>query len=213
MSSSYLGEQRGPDGLDVGDLSSLDQGLELVGLYRENPVSAALVVFGAVPGLRARGTARRGGFFRRNPCAANSGCAYSDLNTVIGEDERRVRRSQLGGRHCECGLWIGPAGGMVRCWMASLLDASWALEIQRHFLLGRGLETSPPKFPGRTIFRGSESPKRAALKLRKAGETVCPLGWLPHYLDVLHTCERCRVSTEAPSVQRVLKKRFPLIGR
>lgn len=62
----------------------------------------------------------------------------------------------------------------MRCWMASLRVASWALEIQRHFLLGRGLETSPPKFPGRTIFRGSESPKRAALKMRKAGETVCP---------------------------------------
>jgi hypothetical protein len=29
---SYLGEQRGPDGLDLGELSSLDQGLELVGL-------------------------------------------------------------------------------------------------------------------------------------------------------------------------------------
>ena len=62
----------------------------------------------------------------------------------------------------------------MRCWMASLRDASWALEIRRHFLLGRGLESSPPKFPGRTIFRGSESPKRAALELRKAGETVCP---------------------------------------
>lgn len=29
---SYLGEQRGPDGLDIGDTGSLDQGLELVGL-------------------------------------------------------------------------------------------------------------------------------------------------------------------------------------
>ena len=35
LSSSYLGEQRGPDGLDVGNLGSLDQGLQLVGLYRE----------------------------------------------------------------------------------------------------------------------------------------------------------------------------------
>lgn len=30
---SYLGEQGGPDGLDIGDTGSLDQGLELVGLY------------------------------------------------------------------------------------------------------------------------------------------------------------------------------------
>jgi hypothetical protein len=29
---SYLGEQGGPDGLDISDLGSLDQGLELVGL-------------------------------------------------------------------------------------------------------------------------------------------------------------------------------------
>ena len=31
-SRSYLGEDGGPDGLDVGDVGSLDQGLELVGL-------------------------------------------------------------------------------------------------------------------------------------------------------------------------------------
>lgn len=32
MVLSYLGEQRGPDGLNVGNVGSLDQGLELVGL-------------------------------------------------------------------------------------------------------------------------------------------------------------------------------------
>jgi hypothetical protein len=31
---SYLGEQRCPDGLDIDDLGSLDQGVELVGLGR-----------------------------------------------------------------------------------------------------------------------------------------------------------------------------------
>jgi hypothetical protein len=33
---SYLGEDGSPDGLDLLDLSGLDQGLELVGLYCAN---------------------------------------------------------------------------------------------------------------------------------------------------------------------------------
>ena len=43
-----LGEQRRPDGLDVGDLGGLDQGLELVGLYRKRErrgkLSVSLVI-------------------------------------------------------------------------------------------------------------------------------------------------------------------------
>jgi len=37
----YLGEERAPDGLDVGDLGGGDEGLELVGLHRK-PQSASI---------------------------------------------------------------------------------------------------------------------------------------------------------------------------
>lgn len=33
VSCAYLGEERGPDGLDVGNIGGLDEGVDLVGLY------------------------------------------------------------------------------------------------------------------------------------------------------------------------------------
>lgn len=42
--ASYLGEQGGPDGLDLLDLGSLDQGLELVGLKFPTLLVSFLVV-------------------------------------------------------------------------------------------------------------------------------------------------------------------------
>lgn len=89
---SYLGEQRGPDGLDV-DATSLDQGLELVGLSQKTKMSAESPV-GAV-------------------CDSMSHvrvCSYGDLNTIIGEDEGGVGRCQLSGRHFECVIWLRVAG-------------------------------------------------------------------------------------------------------
>ena len=74
-----LGEELGPDGLDVRDLGGGDEGLELVGLEVWN------VRF-------LRSWERRGG-----------GASYGDLNTLVGEDERRVGGGELGGGHF-CGV-------------------------------------------------------------------------------------------------------------
>lgn len=77
-----LGEERSPDGFDIGDTSSLDQRVELIGL--EEPFTLALV-------------------FSQWPCTV-SDCAiwkasYSDIEAIIGEDERGVRSSEFGDRH------------------------------------------------------------------------------------------------------------------
>ena len=74
---AHLGEKGGPDGLDLLDLCGLDQGLELVGLVRSVTVSATAP---------------------RRP--------YSDVDTVIGEDESGVGGCELGGRHCDGCVWI-----------------------------------------------------------------------------------------------------------
>jgi hypothetical protein len=68
-----LGEQRCPDGLNALDLCGTDEGLELVGL-------AKLAV--CADGLQ-----------QSDP--------YSDFDTVIREDEGRVRRGEFGGGHCD----------------------------------------------------------------------------------------------------------------
>jgi hypothetical protein len=70
---SNLGEKGCPDGLDLLELCGLDEGLELVGLSK-----LAIV---------------RGIFAGR--------ASYSDVDTVIGEDEGGVGSCKLGGRHCD----------------------------------------------------------------------------------------------------------------
>jgi len=93
VGASYLGEQRGPDGLNLLDLGSLDQGLELVGLLKQ----LLLVTFGSISNFRIS-------HFFRGGVTGWWAATHSDLDTIIGEDEGRVGRSELGGRHCD---WFG----------------------------------------------------------------------------------------------------------
>ena len=69
---AHLGEKGCPDGLDFLDLCGLDERLELVGLVK------SVTVLASAP--------------------QNS---YSDIDTVIGEDESGVGGGKLGGRHCD----------------------------------------------------------------------------------------------------------------
>jgi hypothetical protein len=71
---AHLGEQGRPDGLDLLDLCGLDERLELVGLFK----------LAMVPQLQL-----------------HLGKSYSDVDTVIGEDESGVGGCELGGRHCD----------------------------------------------------------------------------------------------------------------
>lgn len=71
---AHLGEKGCPDGLNLLDLCGLDQGLELVGLGE-----LAHCAHSHVPG----------------------GKSYSDVDTVIGEDEGCVGGGELGDRHCD----------------------------------------------------------------------------------------------------------------
>ena len=87
LGSAHLGEQGRPDGLDILDLCGLDEGLELVGLFK-----LAIVPIAAIASRKS----------------------YSDVDTVIGEDESGVRGGELGGRHCDgCGREICREVG---CW-------------------------------------------------------------------------------------------------
>jgi hypothetical protein len=81
--NAYLGEQRGPDGLNVVDTSSLDQGVELVGLVTQS-VSHTF----------------------NNPAqVSRADIPYGDIDTIIGEDEGGVGDSKFGVRHLEIGLF------------------------------------------------------------------------------------------------------------
>jgi len=114
---SYLGEKRCPDRLDFGDVSSLDERVELVGLEQSNrsqpidllhkfslaqaPCCYPQVGHASQP-ARYRGEAMR----KEMDCSGRVFDPYSDLDVVIGEDERRVRRCKLCGGHCECGCVV-----------------------------------------------------------------------------------------------------------
>jgi hypothetical protein len=87
---SYLGEDGGPDGLNFLDLGGLDQGLELVGLNVEN----ILVSLSLLSSLRLRSY---GGQGRK----LGVGNTHGDINAIVGEDQRRVGRSELSVRHGE----------------------------------------------------------------------------------------------------------------
>lgn len=71
--NAHLGEQRSPDGLNTLNLGSADESLELVGLGR----------------------------LALGPVSLQSSAAYSDFDTVIGEDEGRVGGGEFGGGHCD----------------------------------------------------------------------------------------------------------------
>lgn len=101
--SSYLGEQRGPDGLDF-VAGSLDDGLQLVGLLRWS-LSASL------PTSRWNATGSRKWWWVGSGAGLFS---YGDLNTLISEDEGGVGRCQLSGRHCECRVVCGLRGARKR---------------------------------------------------------------------------------------------------
>ena len=50
-----------------------------------------------------------------------AGMTYSNLNAIVGEDKRRVGRSELGSRHCDVfGVLVNSwNGGDGRGWMLS----------------------------------------------------------------------------------------------
>lgn len=74
----YLGEEGGPDGLELRNLGGSDESLELVGLQWYPLLDPSLLI----------------------ECARISqALSYSDLNTVIREDEGGVGGGELGGRH------------------------------------------------------------------------------------------------------------------
>jgi hypothetical protein len=73
---SYLGEKRGPDGLDVFDLGSLEDGLHLVGLGRMVLASGSSI----------------------SVCRE----AHGDLDLIIREDKSRVGAREFSVRHCGC---------------------------------------------------------------------------------------------------------------
>lgn len=85
-----LGEEGGPDGLDVRDLGGRDERLKLVGLQGEAiSISKSPIVhpFGSVG-------------------------AYGDLDTIISQDEGGVGSCELGGRHCDfMSWWVGVVEG------------------------------------------------------------------------------------------------------
>ena len=105
----YLGEERGPDGLDVLDTSGLDQGLELVGLVTQSV---------SIPQPRA---------------GPKRGVSYSDINTVIGEDEGGVGDSEFGVRHLEDGF----VSGEINVSTSPLVSAVAGKNILRWFLRNR----------------------------------------------------------------------------
>lgn len=92
FSDSYLGEDGGPDGLNL-DVGGLDQSLELVGLR----VGRAQWSANHVEAQNARCDAGR----RKRQIVGGGGKTYSDINAIVGEDQRRVGRSELGSRHCD----------------------------------------------------------------------------------------------------------------
>jgi len=69
---SYLGEERGPDWLNIFNTSSLDQGKELIGLVT---ISFRL---DRMPSQKA---------------------SHGDINGIISEDESRIGNCEFGGRH------------------------------------------------------------------------------------------------------------------
>jgi len=73
-----LGEELGPDGLDVGDFGGGDEGLELVGL--DDHMCSLVSLFFEV-------------------CAKVEVMPYGDIDTIIREDEGRVGGCELGGGH------------------------------------------------------------------------------------------------------------------
>jgi hypothetical protein len=76
-----LGEELAPDRLDVGDFGSIDEGFELVGLGVANVlVSLRLIKVWSV-------------------------YAYSDFDTVIGEDEGGVGGSKFWSGHFDVLVW------------------------------------------------------------------------------------------------------------
>lgn len=82
MCNSYLGEKGGPDWLDVLDLGGSDQSLELLGLCN------CQFIF-----LLQRALSQS--------ASSIVGVAYSDIDTIIGEDQSGVGGGELGVRHFE----------------------------------------------------------------------------------------------------------------
>ena len=102
-----LGEQRGPDGLNVGNLGGRDERLELVGLFAKI-VSMLYHAADNDVGHHAQAFSSSCHIIFSphyfSACIAHGagdGETYSDLETLIGEDEGGVGGGELGGgRHC-----------------------------------------------------------------------------------------------------------------
>ena len=94
LENANLGEQRCPYGLNLFDAGGLDEGLELFGLG----TTLALVAQSQWANL------------------------YSDVDTVIGEDEGRVRGGKFGGRHgdCVCGRVVEEMCVLKTSWLLNL---------------------------------------------------------------------------------------------
>lgn len=118
-SDNYLGEDGGPDGLNLLDLGGTEDGLDLVGLNEDSrsvtnfaerllsPVgSRLLVVFPPKPTsdivmkLQVRSSS-----LHESTNFNGIWDTYGDLNTVIGQDEGGVRDGELSGRHVDG--WTG----------------------------------------------------------------------------------------------------------
>ncbi len=107
---SYLGEERSPDWLDIDDTGGLDDSVDLVGLVAHTNVSyrpdfstfdcSLWGIGGNISELRCAMQ-----YFPHPPPPPRDQTqvvAYRDLDTIIGEDERRVGRCQLCSRHGDC---------------------------------------------------------------------------------------------------------------
>lgn len=107
---AYLGEKRSPDRLDIDNVGSLDEGGDLVGLFPELAVS--MLFPHCAQSESASSLVSRA-------CVEFRWLSYGDLEAIVGEDERRVRRCQLSGRHLElCDVWKRRAltgNEVVRC--------------------------------------------------------------------------------------------------
>ena len=83
----YLGEERSPDGLNIGDVSSLDEGLELVGLdhpmhVRKFPFSMPLSIPRSSPPRRRSPLSSHGRAARRGrPETRSSGMKLTVIST------------------------------------------------------------------------------------------------------------------------------------
>lgn len=99
---SHLGEDGGPDRLNVWDVGCLDQRLKLVGL--PNTVSKISYI-PTYASSKQEGPQWKICASNRHENACRSRLrqvgTYGDLNAIIGENQRRIGRSEFSGRHFE----------------------------------------------------------------------------------------------------------------